>query len=107
MRRIIAVCALIALSAGSLPAQERGPAATSDVEVTTPSPEIAPSPSAPAAGSGLPQVAPPPRTLRAYWHLFGAYAIVWTLLFGYAVFLGRRSGAIERQIERLEGGAGR
>ena len=101
MRRIILLSSLLlAFSAGSLTAQADGPAASPEAEIVAPS-DFG---SASAAGSGLPQAPPPPRTLRAYWHLFGAYAIVWVLLFGYAISLGRRSGALERRIERLEGG---
>lgn len=54
--------------------------------------------------TGLPQAPPPPRTLRAYWHVFIAFALAWTLLFGYAIMLGRRFGALEREVRRIEGG---
>ena len=47
--------------------------------------------------------AAPPRTLRAYWHVFIAFAIAWALLFGYVVVLGRRFGVLEKEIKRLEG----
>jgi CcmD family protein len=55
-----------------------------------------------AAQTGLPSVEAPPRTLRAYWHVFVAFALAWGLLFGYAVALGRRFGALEREVRRLE-----
>ena len=59
---------------------------------------------APAVQSnGLPVAPPPPRTLRAYWHVFVAFAIAWALLFGYVVVLGRRFGSLEREVTRLEG----
>ncbi len=45
----------------------------------------------------------PPRTLRAYWHVFAAYAFAWVLLFGYALALGRRFARLEGEVRRLEG----
>lgn len=59
----------------------------------------------PYAG-GLPQRAAPPRTLRAYWHVFIAFAIVWALLFGYALSVGRRFGRLEDEVRRLGGPTG-
>ena len=54
-----------------------------------------------SSGSGLPVRAGPPRTLRAYWHVFAAFAIAWILLFGYALSLGRRFANVERELRRL------
>ena len=103
MRRIITLVCLFALSIGPVAAQETDPAASPATEAAAPSVDAAPAAGQGAPTAGLPQTAPPPRTLRAYWHLFGAYAIVWTLLFGYVIYLGRRSGALEREVARLEG----
>lgn len=104
MRRLALLLCLLALAA---------PAAAQDAAGdATPGAVSAGATDAAAAGSaeplgqaenGLPPVAPPPRTLRAYWHVFVAFAIAWGLLFGYAIFIARRSGALERQIKRLEG----
>jgi CcmD family protein len=47
--------------------------------------------------------AAPPRTLRAYWHVFIAFALAWVLLFGYALSLGRRFARLEREVEVLHG----
>jgi len=55
------------------------------------------------APSGLPAVAAPPRTLRAYWHVFVAFAVAWALLFGYTIVLARRYGALAREVRRMEG----
>jgi CcmD family protein len=54
-----------------------------------------------AEGSGLPQRAAPPRTLRAHWHVFVAFALVWVLLFGYALSLGRRFRRLDDEVQRL------
>jgi CcmD family protein len=51
------------------------------------------------ASSTLPARAAPERTLRAYWHVFGAFAITWILLFGYVVALGRRFSRLEQKLE--------
>lgn len=61
----------------------------------------APLTAAPAASSepsGLPVTSGPPRTLRAYWHVFAALTIAWLLVFGYALSLGRRFARLEREI---------
>lgn len=55
--------------------------------------------------AGLPERAAPPRTLRAHWHVFVAFAIVWILLFGYALSIGRRFGRLEAEVRRLGGPA--
>jgi CcmD family protein len=47
----------------------------------------------------------PPRTLRAYWHVFAAFAIAWVLLFGYLVSIGRRFRTLEREVDTLRGAA--
>lgn len=43
----------------------------------------------------------PPRTLRAYWHLFVAFAVAWVLLFGYTVAIARRWSRLERELDAL------
>lgn len=53
--------------------------------------------------TGLPAEAAPPRTLRAYWHVWIAFTLAWVLLFGYVVSLGRRFGRLEREVEALGG----
>ncbi|MDQ3521501.1 MAG: CcmD family protein [Gemmatimonadota bacterium] len=74
------------------------------------SPAVAPAQSSPAAveqvapASGLPARQALPRTLRAYWHVFIAFAVAWILLFGYALSLGHRFVRLERDIQALGGG---
>lgn len=51
--------------------------------------------------AGVPERAAPPRTLRAHWHVFVAFAIVWALLFGYAISVGRRFARLEDEVRRL------
>jgi CcmD family protein len=102
MRRLFLLLCLVFACTGAvaLRAQQDAPAASQ------PSAQGAPAtvdPPLVQTSSGLPEVAPPPRTLRAYWHVFAAFAVAFTLLFGYALVLGRRFGALERQVERLEG----
>lgn len=63
--------------------------------VSTPATEPAPS-----ATSSLPR-ATPPRTLRAYAHVFVAFAVAWVLLFGYVVFLSRKFRRVEEQVAAL------
>ena len=39
------------------------------------------------------------QSLRPYWHVFIAYAIVWALMFGWVVSLARRMGQVARELE--------
>lgn len=100
--RLFALCFVLALLAGApagLRAQEPSSAATA-----AQAPGAAADPSASLqtrtveSGSGLPQRAAPPRTLRDYTHVFAAFALAWILLFGYVVSLGRRWSAVEREL---------
>ena len=54
--------------------------------------------------SPLPTRPAPPRTLRAHWHVFVAFALAWALLFGYALSLGRRFARLERDLQGMHGG---
>jgi CcmD family protein len=102
---LLALFALLAAPAATpmLVAQE--PAAT-PAAAPSAAPAAAPS-AAPAAdaaaqtgGSSLPRYTPP-RTLRAYTHVFVAFAIAWVLLFGYVVFLSRKFRRVEEQVNAL------
>ncbi|MFL5385442.1 MAG: CcmD family protein [Longimicrobiaceae bacterium] len=57
------------------------------------------------AASALPgvQAPAPPRTLRAYWHVFIAFGLAWLFLFGYALSLGRRFRNLEHEVDTLRG----
>lgn len=56
---------------------------------------------APQSSSGLPMRDTQARTMRAYWHVFIAFAATWLLLFGYALTMGRRFGRLEEEVRRL------
>lgn len=43
----------------------------------------------------------PPRTMRAYAHVFIAFTIAWIALFGYALSVGRRFRKLEAEVEAL------
>jgi CcmD family protein len=77
------------------------PAARAAGQDAPPSAAVAQQPSA----SALPgeQAPAPPRTLRAYWHVFIAFTLAWLFLFGYALSLGRRFRKLERDIDQLRG----
>ena len=93
--------ALLALSpAPRLAAQDPPPAAAAQQ-----APAAAPAPAEHSlrrtafAGEQL----APPRTLRAYWHVFIAFALAWAFLFGYVVSIGRRFRTLEREVDTLRG----
>ena len=92
---LFALAALLAAPApSSLAAQEPSVA---------PAEAAAASSAAPAADAGassLPRYTPP-RTLRAYTHVFAAFTVAWVLLFGYVVFLARRFRRVEEQVDAL------
>jgi CcmD family protein len=84
-------------------------AAALTLAIAPPVPASAQAPAPPAAvtqsaASPLPaaQAPAPPRTLRAYWHVFIAFGLAWLFLFGYALSLGRRFRNLEREVEALK-----
>lgn len=88
---LLALFALLAAPAAAPPLPAQAPAATS---------------AAPAADAGAQTGASvpgytPPRTLRAYAHVFAAFAIAWVLLFGYLVFVARKFRRVEEQVAAL------
>jgi CcmD family protein len=101
--RLPLLCLLL-IGLAPLPARAQEPPAA-QTEAAVVEGQAVPSVGAPvpAQSSGLPTAPTPPRTMRAYWHVFVAFAIAWALLFGYVVVLGRRFGSLEREIKRLEG----
>jgi CcmD family protein len=93
MRRIrIVLIALLALFAA--PSAARAQPDTGAATTTY-------QPAAAGAASALPAREAPPRSLRAYWHVFIAFAIAWGLLFGYVVLIARRSRRLEEQLDGL------
>ena len=106
MRRIrIALLALAALAAAPA-ARAQAPAGETATEAAAAASAGAPvaAPPAPAAdapsASGLPRYTPP-RTMRAYTHVFVAFAVAWALLLGYMVFLARKFRRVEEQVAAL------
>lgn len=92
---LLALFALLAAPAAAPSLVAQAPAATE---------AAAPAPAADAAAqtgaSSLPRYTPP-RTLRAYAHVFAAYAVAWLLVLGYMVFLSRKFKRVEEQVAAL------
>lgn len=103
MRRTIVLLSALAALAGSSPAAAQEPAAAPAAEAAPPQPAPAGEAAAAPLSSGLPERVAPPRTLRAHWHVFVAFALTWLLLFGYALSLGRRFTRVEAELRRLGG----
>jgi CcmD family protein len=96
---LLALFALLAAPALGPSVDAQAPAATSTEAAA---PTAAP-PAADAAQSGsaaLPRYTPP-RTMRAYTHVFVAFAVAWVLLFGYVVFIARKFRRVEEQVDAL------
>ena len=100
MRRIFALLALSLIGVAAPLAAQTG-SSTPDGAVPTATQSAEGDAPAATEPSGLPLRATPPPTMRAYWHVFAAFAIAWALLFGYAILLGRRFAALEREVRRL------
>ena len=106
--RIVLLALVVLLAAvPALHAQApAGEAATEAAAVSSsgaPASTEAAAPAADAAaqtGASLPR-STPPRTLRAYTHVFAAFAVAWVLLFGYLVFVARKFRRVEEQVNAL------
>jgi CcmD family protein len=98
---VIAFVAFVSVPAAAQAADPGNGLALAQVESAT----AASAQQAPAGqpGIGLPERAAAPRTMRAYWHVFGAFAVTWALLFGFALSIGRRFGRLEDEVQRLRG----
>ena len=96
-RALLAPVLALSLAIGSAPvcAQEPAPSAAAQ----------APTPDASQAlrtqVQSLPAQSTPPRTLRAYWHVFAAFAFAWIMILGYAISLARRFRRLEQQVDGL------
>ncbi len=106
-RVILLVLFVLAPLGAVAPAAAQGPdTPVASDELTGPPAALTQVPQVPAgAEPGLPGRAAPARTLRAFWHVFVAFALVWVLLFGYALSVGRRLGGLEREIAALQRGS--
>lgn len=99
LRSLVFLAVLVACVDRSSVAAQTLPADTTAAVSADPAADAAP------YTTGLPERTPPPATLRAYWHLFLAFAAAWLLLFGYALSIGRRFRALEEEVRRLRAGA--
>lgn len=103
---LAALAALLLSAPIALTSQEAPATEAAATEAAAPTTISAPAAAAAEGGYGLPQAAAPPRTLRAYWHVFIAFALAWGLLFAYALWLGRKFGALEAEVARLRSDRG-
>lgn len=107
MRSIPIVLLALSLAAASAahaqaPAGETATEAAAQTSAGAPvaTEAAAPAEAAAPSSSSLPRYTPP-RTLRAYAHVFVAFAVAWVLLFGYLVYLGRKFRRVEQQVDAL------
>ena len=40
--------------------------------------------------------------MKSLWYLFSAYTIIWFLIWGYTMWIGRKQTRLFREIERLK-----
>ena len=100
MRRVILAAAMaLSLSLGSAPVPAQAPSPATEA----PAPAADPSQTLRTRAETLPAQPGPPRTLRAYWHVFAAFAFAWVCILGYAVSLGRRFRRLEQQVDAMGG----
>ncbi|WP_420130169.1 CcmD family protein [Longimicrobium sp.] len=93
---LLALFALLAAPAVGPSLIAQAPAATESAAPTA----APPAAGAPQPGSALSSYTPQ-RTMRAYTHVFVAFALAWVLLFGYVVFIGRKFRRVEEQVDAL------
>jgi CcmD family protein len=98
IRLALAAAALLAFAPAPRAAFAQDAAPTSATADSATGAPLVAAPAPSTASSGLPVQSGPPRTLRAYWHVYAAFTIAWLLVFGYAISLGRRFGRLEREI---------
>lgn len=100
-RALLAAVLALSLAFGSAPvrAQEPAPAAEAQVPASTPDASQA----LRTTAQTLPEQYAPPRTLRAYWHVFAAFAFAWVMILGYAISLARRFKRLEQQVDAMGG----
>ena len=101
IRTVLLALSLLAAPAARAQAPAGETATEAAAAAQSGAPAAAPAADAPSSGaSGLPRYTPP-RTLRAYTHVFVAFAVAWVLLFGYVVFLSRKFRRVEEQVDAL------
>ena len=100
IRIALAAAALLAAAPVSAPLAAQTTAQAPAATAPAADAQAAPTASAPATLAAAP--AAPPRTLRAYWHVFTAFALVWIAMFGYALSLGRRFRRLEGEVDALK-----
>jgi len=93
-----------ALLASAAPLPGAVPAAGVAVVVAQETPSASPSP---VTSSGLPQYAPPPRTMRHLWPVFAGFALTFAGIAAYLVAIGRKMGRVSARAARAGGGVGR
>lgn len=98
-RALLAPVLALALAFGSAPARAQEPAPAASAPAATPDASQA----LRTQVQSLPEPSAPPRTLRAYWHVFAAFAFAWVLILGYAISLARRFRRLEQQVDALGG----
>src|SRR4051812_17300902 len=93
-RLALAVALVIGLSIAASPACAQDSAAAAQISAPATTPAAATAAPSPTS-NGLPTEPAPPRTLRAYKHVWIAFTLAWLLLFGYVVSVGRRFSKVE------------
>lgn len=100
-RALLAPILALSLASGNAPvhAQEPVPAAETQAPAALPNASQA----LRTTAQSLPDQTAPPRTLRAYWHVFAAFTFAWVMILGYAISLARRFKRLEQQVDAMGG----
>ncbi len=100
-RAILAPLLVLSLAFGTVPAHAQEPAPAASAPAAAAMPDA--SQALRTTVQSLPEQSAPPRTLRAYWHVFAAFAFAWIMILGYAISLARRFKRLEQQVDALGG----
>jgi CcmD family protein len=99
-RALLAPVLALSLASGTAPVRAQEPAPAAEAQVATPDASQA----LRTTAQSLPEQYAPPRTLRAYWHVFAAFAFAWLMILGYAISLARRFRRLEQQVDAIGSG---
>jgi CcmD family protein len=100
-RALLSPILALSFASESAPLRSQEPAPASATQAPAAAPDASQALRTPV--QSLPEQSAPPRTLRAYWHVFAAFTFAWVMILGYAISLARRFRRLEQQVDAMGG----
>jgi hypothetical protein len=98
----LGISLLMPMDAHGLAKPAAAPPGLAAVRTQVPPSESQPAVSQPRQGSGLPQQAPTPRTMREFWPVFVLLSLGWIGIVGYLLRCGAVFGRIAEGVRHLD-----